>query len=181
MSRSLLLGFYFEDDTPLLIWNRNTDLPNKFGMTDPIVWWKHNERKKEMKQTRFFKFGSKHSSQDNDDEVQMDEKDFQKFEKKLLKEQKEGKYSQLYTLDYDLLLKKEDPKVPMYNDYFQEMELQVMLLRRKSHLLFRHAGPLLDYVSEDESGELQHRISGEGSTKLILSCPCIQLINSMRN
>lgn len=118
VSRSLLLGFYFEDDTPLLIWNRNTDLPNKFGMTDPIVWWKHNEQKKEIKRSHFFKFNGQQSSQGNDSEVCLNEKDFQKFEKKLLKEQKEGKYSQLYALDYDLLLKKEEPKVPMYNDYF---------------------------------------------------------------
>lgn len=48
----------------------------------------------------------------------LNEKDFQKFEKKLLKEQKEGKYSQLYALDYDLLMEKKEPKVPMYNDYF---------------------------------------------------------------
>lgn len=56
VSRSLLLGFYFDDDTPLLIWNRNTDLPNRFGTTDPIVWWKHYELKKEIKPSCFFKY-----------------------------------------------------------------------------------------------------------------------------
>ena len=76
VSRSLLLGFYFEDDTPLLIWNRNTDLPNKFGMTDPIVWWKHNEQKKEIKRSHFFKFNGRQSSQGNDNEVYLNEKDF---------------------------------------------------------------------------------------------------------
>lgn len=56
-----------------------------------------------------------------------------------------------------------------------------MVLKSKSHLLFRQAGPLLDYVSKDGAGESQHRISGEGSTKLILSCPGVRLINNMRN
>ena len=68
---------------------------------------------------------------------------------------------------------KEAPRVPMFDEYFRHMESQILLLKRKSHLLFRQASPLLKYVVKRDSKVPESRITGEGSTKILLSCPCV--------
>lgn len=41
-------------DTPIVFWNRNTDLPNKPEFVDPIVWWKMKNSKKRDENLSFF-------------------------------------------------------------------------------------------------------------------------------